>query len=565
MKQKKKVLIIALDGATFQILNPLLDQNKLPTIRGLIEQGVHGNLRSVIPPSSSVAWPSFITGKNPGKHRVFSFFVKDDRTDQNSVVCSGLRKGRAFWDFIGEKGGKVAVLNVPTTYPPQKVEGVLISGFLTPSHRHDFAFPPGLAQEIEEKFGEYPLHMQSLQVSAGASETSLNKFLDELHRVLDIKCKVAQYLWDRYDFDLFILHLWEVDRLQHNLWHLFDSNHPQHDQDLSARFRRKLEGYFKAIDSEINRLLERSHEETTVFIISDHGFAPVHSLINLNAWFLEKGYIQIKKNIFSILRYKAWKLGFTPELLFKTIVKKLIKWKGITSNRSPFDSYQYLLEKRSRIFLSLRDIDFTETIAYSMPGNIGAVYINKKANKIVASRDPEIEYDRIVQDLAEALDNLHDSRTGSQVKAEVYFKKDIYKGPYLEEAPDLFFYSQESNYLSGSILGFGSNKIFLDNFIQPGHHGLNGIFIAHGSGIRSGKKIEDAELIDLAPTVLYILKTGIPNDMDGKILENIFTHSYLSKHSPQYTDSTKDGNPCSSLTQAEQEHINKRLRDLKYI
>lgn len=562
--RENKVFVIALDGATFNILNPLMDQDKLPTIRRLIEQGVHGKLRSVIPPSSPSAWPSFITGKNPGKHRVFSFFVRDDKTGQDSMVCSGLRKGRAFWDFIGESGGKVIVLNVPTTYPPQKVQGVLISGFLTPPNKKDFTYPKSLAQEIEERFGEYPLYLKTPQYSAGLSEVNLNRFLKELHRILDYKCKVAHYLLDRFDFELFILHLWETDQLQHDLWNLLDSTHPQYDKNLSMRCREKIDGYYTSIDSEINNLLERIEKETSVFIISDHGFGPIHSLINLNAWFLREGYIQLKKNAFSRLRFTIWKLGFTPELLFRIVFKKLLKLRRTATDKSPYDSYKYVLEKRSRIFLSLRDIDFDNTTAYSKPGNIGAIYINKKCYKIMSSVDPEREIQKIAQNIAESLENLRDSRTNSKIKSKIYFKKNIYKGRYLNEAPDLFFYSQISNYLSGSILGFGSNKVFLDNLIYTGHHRINGIFIAQGKNINSGTEIKDAELIDLAPTILFMMKDGIPKDMDGKILKTIFTPSFLSQNKPQYIDDTQDDDQ-KPLTPQEQEDIEKRLKDLRYI
>jgi len=134
----------------------------------------------------------------------------------------------------------------------------------------------------------------------------------------------------------------------------------------------------------------------------------------------------------------------------------------------------------------------------------------------------------------------------------------------LDEAPDLFFYSQMSDYLSGSILGFGSNKVILDNFINSGHHRLNGIFIVQGKNTNSGTEIKDAELIDLAPTILFMMGDGIPNDMDGKILKSIFTPIFLSQNKPRYIDVTQN-DAQGSLTPQEQEDIEKRLKELRYI
>jgi predicted AlkP superfamily phosphohydrolase/phosphomutase len=100
-KMKNKVLVIALDGGTFEVLRPLIEKNKLPTIKSILENGVNGQLRSILPPITPVAWSSFMTGKNPAKHRIFSFFVKDDHTGLEVPVDANLRKGKPFGILLG--------------------------------------------------------------------------------------------------------------------------------------------------------------------------------------------------------------------------------------------------------------------------------------------------------------------------------------------------------------------------------------------------------------------------------------------------------------------------------
>ena len=566
VKLGNKVLVIALDGGTFDILKPLIEKNKLPTIKMIIKKGVHGKLSSIIPPISPTAWASFITGKNPGKHRVFSFFVRDDNTDRDVPVKSYLRKGKSIWDIIGEQRGKVIVLNVPTTYPPQQVNGILVSGFLTPKGKKDFIYPQFLVKEIEEKFGKYPLFTMTPSYSANLSIANFNRFMNELLEILSYKFKVAHYLLDNFDFNFFMLHIWGTDKIQHELWNLLDANHTQYDKNMSKKCRKRIFNYFSRIDSEICKLMERINKEVTVFIISDHGFGPINKLINLNTWLLREGYIKIKRNIFSMLRLLLLKLGLTPEFLFKSVFKRLLRLKWTIMPKSPYEAIRYQVENRNKFFLSLNDIDLLRSKAYSKVGSFGTIYINKQSKELARAVDPEKEYKNIRNEIAYKLSNLKDFENQKKIESQVFFKENLYKGKYIDDAPDIIFYTQESGYLAGSILGFGSNKVILNNLISSGHHRIDGIFMARGKNIISGKKIEAANLVDLAPTILYLLGLKIPKDMDGKLLKSIFTHSFLKKNKPRYIDDAmvmKDEH--RSLTKEEETEIIKKLKELRYI
>ncbi|MCX5896559.1 MAG: alkaline phosphatase family protein [Proteobacteria bacterium] len=124
-----KVLIIGLDGATFTLLKPWMDQGYLPAIRELVENGASGNLRTVVPPITGPAWSSFMTGVNPGRHRIYDFLIRDEHTGKDIPINARLRRGKAFWEYLSEAGKRVVVLNVPVTYPPVPVNGVMISDF----------------------------------------------------------------------------------------------------------------------------------------------------------------------------------------------------------------------------------------------------------------------------------------------------------------------------------------------------------------------------------------------------------------------------------------------------
>jgi predicted AlkP superfamily phosphohydrolase/phosphomutase len=157
-----KVMVIGLDGATFKLLGPWMDEGKLPHLREIRDQGVSGTLKSSIPPATAPAWQCFMSGKNPGKHGVHFFQVrKPGSYDQVPVFATSFRE-RTLWEILSEAGYRVLVLNVPFTFPPKRVNGVLISGFTTPpSRRQECCYPPELLAEIEAKFGEYPLQLKT--------------------------------------------------------------------------------------------------------------------------------------------------------------------------------------------------------------------------------------------------------------------------------------------------------------------------------------------------------------------------------------------------------------------
>jgi predicted AlkP superfamily phosphohydrolase/phosphomutase len=250
-----KTLIIGLDGATFSLLQPFMDQGCLPTLKALMEDGCSGELRSTIPPITGPAWSSFMTGLNPGEHGIYDFLVRDEKTGKDIPVNAHLRRGKAFWDYLSDAGKKVIVLNVPVTYPPTPVNGVMISGFLTPSGKRDFIYPLNLVDEIENKFGKYPLYFRMPIASPGLSDANTISFLKELNYIREYKFKVAHYLFDKFDSDLLMLHIWGTDRIQHELWNFFDETHSQFNERKKEKFYDEILQYYKNLDREISELI----------------------------------------------------------------------------------------------------------------------------------------------------------------------------------------------------------------------------------------------------------------------------------------------------------------------
>ena len=145
----RRVLVIGLDGATFDILSPLMAEGRMPKMAEAVAGGASGILRSTVPPITPAAWTTFLTGKQPGTHGIIDFERYDVRTNQlalNSTRC--LDHVRTLWKIVGDQGLKVGSVNVPMTFPAVPVNGFLVSGFETPGPDSDFVYPALLKDEI---------------------------------------------------------------------------------------------------------------------------------------------------------------------------------------------------------------------------------------------------------------------------------------------------------------------------------------------------------------------------------------------------------------------------------
>src|ERR1044071_1198032 len=154
-----KLLVIGLDGASFNVLDGLIEKGYLPNLAKLIADGSRADLETTFPPITAVAWSSFMTGKNPGKHGIFEFVMREQNSHRQLAVNATLRQGRAIWDILSEAGERVIVHNFPCTYPPHPLNGLMIADFMTPRGRRDYTYPASLLEELEAKFGDYRLHL----------------------------------------------------------------------------------------------------------------------------------------------------------------------------------------------------------------------------------------------------------------------------------------------------------------------------------------------------------------------------------------------------------------------
>src|SRR5262249_8596493 len=202
--------------------------------------------------------------------------------------------------------------NFPVTYPPSKVNGCMISDFMTPRGRRDITHPPELLDELEKELGPYKLYMTETYARG-----NVEGVLAELFEELEYKSKVNCKLMRSGDWDLLVTHIWGTDRCQHELWHILDPSHPRHDKEEARAYSERIYGYWDAVDREVGNMIEAAGDDAAVIIASDHGFGPAHKYCAFNIWLMQEGFLKLKSD--ALTRVKRWMfaMGITPELAYK--------------------------------------------------------------------------------------------------------------------------------------------------------------------------------------------------------------------------------------------------------
>ena len=195
----QKTAVIGLDGGTFDLIKPWVEEGYLPTFKKLMNDGVWGELRSTMPPITAPAWSSFITGMNPGNHGLIDFIKRRPGTYEVGPVNASVRRGRSLWSLLSDSGKKVLTANVPVTFPPEPVNGTLITGLLTPSETSEFTYPPELAKRLRDS--GYRIHAPQ-----SYARGNIDSFLNSIEETTTIQINHLWKLMDEepWDFMMYV-------------------------------------------------------------------------------------------------------------------------------------------------------------------------------------------------------------------------------------------------------------------------------------------------------------------------------------------------------------------------
>ena len=547
--RRNRVLVIGLDGATFDLLLPWLEDKSLPHLAEVWRRSSFARLRTTIPPITASAWTSFQTGKNPGKHGLFDFTQYCPGSYETPFVNARSVQAEPLWVTLSRHRKRVVVLNVPVTYPPRAVNGYMICGLLTPSTKVEFTYPPGLYHELTDAIGDYEI----LVPVRDFLRLGLEGFVDRLCHMSRQRTRAAQYLMGRLDWDFFMVHFHSPDVLQHALWSHLDPSHPAYG-DCTEADRRRVSGYYQELDKFVGSLIREAGHGVTTVLMSDHGFGPALKRFHVNQWLAKEGLLTVRADS---LRKKTLD-GF--ERALRRIDPHRLRWRLI----APFSRREMLIRRVTQESL----IDWTSTKAYAVTSSaVMRLQVNCVGREPLGIVQPGAEYEAVREEIAQRLREVRDPQTGAQVVENVFRREEIYSGPALHLMPDLVAQPAGGYQIATRFRG---DLLFSDlPEGYTGNHRMEGVLILAGPHVVPGQMKQKPHIVDLFPTILSLLDVPLPPDLDGNLLTEALSQEYLEAHPPRWEESGPATPPPweqdQTYSHADTEEIKDRLKGFGYL
>jgi len=534
-----RTLLVGVDGACLPVVEPLVDDGRLPVLGDLLDRGATGPLESQIPPWTPSAWPSLYTGTNPGKHGVFDFLAFDGY-DWDVVNSTRVRRP-ALWELLSERGLTSVVVNVPVTAPPAAFDGALVPGYVAPESPP--THPEGLLEDLRSALGGYRVYAPA-DVADGSDEQ-----VAWYERLTGMRGAAFRYLVDRFDPAFGFLQFQQTDTVFHE--------RPGDDDAVRA--------VYEAVDDEVGRVLDACDPDTVV-LASDHGIGPYDpEEFRVNEYLREAGYVEPIRgdggmpSWTSLHRDERTESGGGEDGDGSSLAAWLVARAaavGVTSQRigrvlSALGLADLALRVVSTetVRAGTERVDFAESTAYMRSRTELGVRINLEGREPDGTV-PREAYDEVREELVAA---LRAARTpdGDPVFSAVEPREAYFHGEHVEDAADVVVVPDGfDTYLTASLRGdtFGPAS-------ESWNHKRDGLFAAAGEGVDEDADLSGAHLFDVAPTVLSALGAPPSAGMDGEVLP------VVDAVPPADYDDYEDGPARPTDDRA----VERRLADLGYL
>jgi predicted AlkP superfamily phosphohydrolase/phosphomutase len=520
-------VLIGIDGATFTILDHLIAEGYMPTLKALQAGGVRGGLLSTPHPLTPPAWTTLMTGRSPGNHGIYDFLRSEVREGGAFFTLNNFRDihCETIWSIISRQGGRVLSLGYPLMAPPPPVTGAIVPGLLSWRHLRRNVHPPGLYDELMALPGLSPK-----ELSWDFEKEKAIRFMPEeefaswvqQHTVRDRHWfAILRHLMDKQSYDLIAVMFDGTDKLQHGCWRVLDPEcSPKEPNEAERDIRESCLEYFSHLDGLIARISQMAGPEARVFIASDHGFGPTERFFRVNKWLERQGYLA---------------------------------WKSPGKKRKPSENLYV-------------DLDWERTVAFAPSMATNGIHIRVKDGTNRTGVTPD-EYESFRARLMSELREIRDPIKGVPFIQDILLREEVFPGVHQGKAPDLTLVL----YDYGLIATSDEEPIIEARDKIAGMHRPEGVFYGCGPGLSKGRVIEQQSIIDVAPTLLYSLGLPIPADFEGQIIASAFEPCYLADNpveigSPSVPPATYVSSRAAPEIEAEAEDsIVDRLRALGYV
>jgi predicted AlkP superfamily phosphohydrolase/phosphomutase len=464
-KIDKKVLVIGLDAAPPELVFDRFT-NELPTIGKMIEDGISAKMKSCHPPITIPAWMVMATGKDPGELGIYGFRHRRDGTYNDYWIANSHSITEPpVWNILSRYGKRSCLVGVPPSYPPRPITGNLVSCFVTPGTSADkgYTYPAELSTEIEKLVGTYLFDVEFRIEDRDRLQKQIFDMTEQHFNVLKHLLKTKNW-----DFTMFVEI--GVDRIQHAFWKFLDEKHPRYVS--GSQYEEVIEDYYKALDLGIQELLDLSGPETVVLVVSDHGAKMMKGAFSINQWLEEEGYLTLKR---------------------------------------PAKPGQRLEEAK---------IDWEKTSAWGWGGYYARIFLNVKGREDHGLIDRE-EYEEHREEVAQEILGIRGPEGEKKMRTRV-IKPDKFYHPCRGTPPDLMVYLDDLFWRSAGTLGYDSPYLS-ENDTGPDDavHSQYGIFLLYDTEQRYGMRLEEVDILDIAPTIMKLMSHQVPSDMKGEVVKGV--------------------------------------------
>lgn len=517
-----KVFVLGVDGGSFQLINSFVEQGYLPVFQKMIEGGAYGRFVSTVPPHTAPGWTSIMTGVHTGTHGVYQFWKTNGEDYIGGFQGSEDWRSPSLWEILNAYNLKTAVVNVPMTHPPKKLNGFMISWPL--SKTLNYSYPRTLLKEVMDAGCRwYP----DLYLMYTGQQDYLQKALD----ITRDRVKTLQYFIQNKEWDLCMAVFPEVDRISHFYWNYMDAGSPYYKEDASLKYA--ILDIYREVDRAMGKIVELLPKDTLFVSMSDHGFRRGTINFNIDSFLVEKGYM----------------------VLNKTDVVVQEQQSGYENNFNWF-----MTQDHGQGY----EVDWGRTKFYiAAPGSYGVNFnlLGRQREGVVRENEKEKLFHQLKKDLL-ALRHPHKD---IPLFVDVVLGEEIYKGKASEYAPDIMLIPYDYGVMVDHHLKPG--EIFSEPE-QKGMHCRDGYILFYGEGISKGKRIEYSEVTDFLPTLLVYLGIDIPEYIEGKeidVIETEYRKNIVMRHRIDVAKEPKSAQRSESYSEEERAEIEQRLKGMGYL
>lgn len=537
-----RLTVVGLDAATWDVIDPLVAAGDLPNLARLSREGTAATLQSTIHPLTPHAWSSMVTGVNAGRHGIWDFSERDETGYELRFVNGSYRRAQAFWSRLAA-GRRVGVVNVPFTFPAPEVDGFSIAGLDAAAREQGMTYPRDLVSRLQQKFGRLELDHRLPVTKAGLPD------LEFVRRAAEQKVDSTLWLAEELEPDLLTVVFMAADHMHHLAWP---------DWEDRGRESAVAETY-RILDAALGRLVEARGGD--IIVVSDHGGGSLSGVVNLNAWLADQGFLSYMPKGADRKRQLADRL-FDLRAHIPQRLRYAVKQRATGLRERVYERKKYSV------------VDWPRTRAFSY-GTFGNIVVNVRGREAEGIVEPGLEYEQVRDAIAERALDLRDP-AGERIVAAVHKREDLFDGPQLEKVPDLLVEFTDYRWLGKGNLKRQTESWWDEIELEPGSkasyvgsHRKEGIFILAGPSARSSERTE-VDILDVAPTALYVLAEPIPTDLEGRLVFEAIAPELLDARPPEYSDDDSDGGEpdqerASEYSPEEAAVVEDRLRGLGYL